>query len=1437
MARPSIALVALPNKNGSDRALESGVHLRWGFRRELGFPLMGFRVFRRESRVPPVSCVWLSKAEVISDYEVRVANEGDVIALTSAEPLRRSAKAVRWGPSDQYAQLGVPVPSPQQMNVIGAEHDVRIALPPTPLALLDILAPERSRITVSAYAEERQVAELSVISRGKGTVIPVVLQADRIDSLKVSAKSLQLVRICHAVREFCNDSTGWGALTKDPICLPVSHPRYPCRHGTGCDEIAAEGRLPKDPCSRVKYGGSSLGDLLEAVRTVVDPSLGPTMASRFMKARVEPGDCPPPGTAAPRFRMPALDLLLTASVDPAIARVLGLYLVDTTAQEGHVYDYKVVGDWPRGTLWSLPRIVGFDDRRSGVALPPGFKHADLTFVADSWCSIVPVPDNFAGARHALQPKADLFDWSPVLPPPTDGERRLFIRFPQTIGEVQVYARQGGGGLSLRAYFDGSQVATAETQSRDAVLAAHARAIDTIELAGDLQYLYQVHYGCDLLPYGLNCYVLYGLRVEPVERIEPPSGVTGRALPGVTRKKNDCQPLLTGGLSDTRYPVGVRWTSPAPPDGTILTRDPLLFHVERKDPDGTSELCTLGRPRMVSRSTADRSPSSLGWPDERFFYTDVVPSPVSYRYRVSGIDIFGRQSEFGPWSRAVAVRPLPPPAPANLTCKWLDPADPFLTTSERWWLSEDNRPGVLVRFEWLDSQARQSPFVEEFHLVFALGWLNHLLGEVQSVPVRDGNTFTVSVAFSQRLGRDVLAGMRMTCQATPCRILKQTPTGDEDPFQTTLRCVTPFSGVPAISAGGIVAMQLQASVRARVEGVGPLSGGTRELTLRVSDLRGQPPGGFTGALLSASGRSWPVLEGAVQSAGSGGATLRVRIATATDNRAGALVNALAAKSVVLQLPPPSPPFVDYRVFDNWRLKAGPIPAEGPGTYEVFVRTKERGEAAGRTSVATRQHRIIVAKQLRGDEPLAYGQAAAASRAQGVTGAVSSAATFVRVSRDRPAPSAPQAPADDLKPVYASLPDYHGHSSYAFRWAAASGMRYAVHRALGETLFNVDQRVGPLRSKLRSDWDWFLGQFPNLDGTLRDTAFAKFIVRATEPEYPALSNRLLQVLASFPDVEEAFVRLNGTPIESNDPAYADRATETAGPDEPAYPPQASALLYVDGSLPARGESRYFYRVRAVDALGNVAPMSASTPPIRLRPARPQTPVITRVTGGDGEVAVAWVVSRDPNIRQYRLYRATSADGVQKLAAADAYASARGTATAVSADEWIHVETVDADPSTRPTEIQCTDTDRPARVDQWYTVVAVRDAAMLSQGTLCSVPSPAIAGRAYDLSVPAAPRWQRSEWVKVDANGVEHAYAVAPATAAVCLEWSGVEASDDVIVERSTPGQLIWAAVAGWQAGLLACRDPAVDASTSYRYRIRVRRVNGNGILGPTADVAGN
>ena len=95
------------------------------------------------------------------------------------------------------------------------------------------------------------------------------------------------------------------------------------------DWATAAGRIPEELHPRFKGAFPQLREVIALL------DRGP---SRYTASGPE---TPP----RPTFLVQPVQLLLLAALDPAVARILGLYYLDASASVGTVYDYKVVGHW------------------------------------------------------------------------------------------------------------------------------------------------------------------------------------------------------------------------------------------------------------------------------------------------------------------------------------------------------------------------------------------------------------------------------------------------------------------------------------------------------------------------------------------------------------------------------------------------------------------------------------------------------------------------------------------------------------------------------------------------------------------------------------------------------------------------------------------------------------------------------------------------------------------------------------------------------------------------------------------------------------------------------------------------------------------------------------------------------------------------------------
>jgi hypothetical protein len=459
--------------------------------------------------------------------------------------------------------------------------------------------------------------------------------------------------------------------------------------------------------------------------------------------------------------------------------------------------------------------------------------------------------------------------------------------------------------------------------------------------------------------------------------------------------------------------------------------------------------------------------------------------------------------------------------------------------------------------------------------------------------------------------------------------------------------------------------------------------------------------------------------------------------------------------------------------------------------------------------------------------------------GNEGRIAGPATIVRVRREPPL--APDVPPFGSARVYATAADYHSRSYYTVRWTPAAGLGTHIFRALDDTVFQGDwawrraligQPAPPSPFVLSPDAqrdidayfpaEWRVNDPGNPDypaTRARRAAIADGLNRLNtlnptggfddvRTAYRALTDDALRVLAGLPTTQRAFTQLTIQPLNPDEPDPDNPGVlqwrNRRGPDDPdtfvvgdpANPLADPALrVYID-AVDGRSSNRYFYRAGYVDGAHNRSrDLSLSTPPVYLpKVTPPRTPVITKVLAvpdRDRQIAVRWASNREPDLREYRVFRTGSRQAVRDVGLMD----------------QVHVEAVPAgDPMVRPAEVSWVDAAVPGQGTFYYRVVAVA-ADDLGRLTNVSPPSPPLAGRALDTYRPASPRWDPP---------------VPGGPNALALSWTSPIANLSCFVERKVPAATTWDAINpnGWlPRGVYTYTDRTRIPGLAYVYRLRV------------------
>lgn len=748
--------------NAGAAPIERGMHLRWGFETEIGYPAHGFRLYRRESLArhparcltipPPVLLTVLQQgwARLEDDAVVRVSPAG---VPGAPPPVPGVNVPLRWRRFD--VDLGRAVLL-QRVALQGQEG---------PALVFGMLGgrPVAARHSTSGPApnllfDHPMVDAVVVHTASGGPAAVCFADPTRAASGEWSRNLLPAA----------GDGDG-----DDGLGLPLTHPDHNLHHRFEDPAAPADGDL-REARARLEGSGATLaaGDFAElrsSLALMVDDALPGRMFDREV-FRTADG-------ASPFLERP-LDLSLLFGLDPAMARVAGLYVVDTEVDQGTSYDYLLVGRW---TGWQLPepvRAYSFASVPEGTLVPRRFAlcGAAVTLPTQSRVTSQPRVEG-RPARKALVVRDRSPFWS------SDGPATVRFSDPQHWVVVELGAREGP--VSIEAQRFGLEVDDATVPAGDepmtVLLRPSSGSLTELEIRGSGYVLY----GLRALPAGAPDQppgaldqpvalgtLLLNVPFDDAPALAAPSGLGLRGVPMPTSE----QPGLT--LDDARPPVhrdpqglGLRW-EPAPALGLAawpadLGRRPptdaigyelryqFLGDGEAAGPvdparwapasDGRVSVAPPASPGqepevepleqgedLCLRFPATAPPLAAQFPADADLW--LVPwVPVGwYEAEVRAVDAFGRTSDWVAAGPTLADAVTPPPPPAAVHARLLQDADPELDAADRALIAEHGDGCIRVSWEWPAHVRRQAPHARSFRVYVNRRPFNRRRAEVVAV---------------------------------------------------------------------------------------------------------------------------------------------------------------------------------------------------------------------------------------------------------------------------------------------------------------------------------------------------------------------------------------------------------------------------------------------------------------------------------------------------------------------------------------------------------------------------------------------------------------------------------------------------------------------------------------------------------------------------------
>ena len=325
--------------------LAKGIHLRWSFKRDRGFPWYGYYLFRRLHRttdkrfhclVPVIRGLGLRPDTLDTTFITpigRFVSDSNIVLINEFPPLN----IIEFDLSDrEYLRFQLPLGNPA--------YHARVTI--------GFRGREESEIEIRALVKGISVITKKI--RGRlGQVTTTTLFFDMITAIEFSGGNAAVIDICVApISLALQDEENRWKLVRDfpsPLSLPVAHTEYPCSTKPGTFTNAEE-----DAIRRIHYGENpdrwrddNFKDLHELLTELVvggPPPNGQPMSER--SAQNVPGvpvtDDGKRNPVMPHRR--PLDYVVLASLNPAIAQMVGLYWIDETAANDESYDYIILAD-------------------------------------------------------------------------------------------------------------------------------------------------------------------------------------------------------------------------------------------------------------------------------------------------------------------------------------------------------------------------------------------------------------------------------------------------------------------------------------------------------------------------------------------------------------------------------------------------------------------------------------------------------------------------------------------------------------------------------------------------------------------------------------------------------------------------------------------------------------------------------------------------------------------------------------------------------------------------------------------------------------------------------------------------------------------------------------------------------------------------------------
>lgn len=1206
-----LSLVALGTDGGQALAdgsvMATGIHLRWDFESNLGFPTGGFDIFRREHlRGDQVCAVFFPRQGGGIDLIASLHPQGIGSKNGPKFVISTSRDARLRGGCGKQRDTSLLLPGEQTLHIGFDEpmRSVEIRLDissPLPVLVEAFWRSDEGNILVDR-ARAREAADGHLVVR---------LFADRIDFITLSGTDMLICQVC-VVPTADRLTINWPdiPINGEPIFLPVTHPDWAGVHPHSPDDSAeVAARLPAALSQQVREAYQDGFD--DELHSMLYDLVGMRPQRRFYVDEVGSSDSDLP--APDKLRWQALQLLRLMALDPNLARILGLYWQDSEVTPGQFYDYQIVGHW--GDRLFPGRVYNFDALTVGTPYTNGLTLENIQLNSPNPMTVASATwDESATSALQIEPLLAGAPLTITLPP---GTASVTLRL------------KADSALTVYAYHGGSRIEEVETVAgENTITIEHAPGITDLRLDVNTSItLVELVARWLTGSVGDLHYVTFRHRIESPPLVPERAVTAAVVLPGGSTLADD------GSLLDGQT-VGLRWELPS--HSQSLMEEEGIFYFLRRAYGGNGNRPELvGEPTVLNPASPTLITEGIANHEHAPFYLDRLLPDGWYAYQVQAVDLFGRLSDWGE-RQIVRVRDsVAPPPPTAISASYLDADDPYLPAQD-----VSHAPGIKVAWEWSGFARLQAPDVTgdagQFRIYGTVGDLNTLQGN--GVAVTDRGTFSALVTDAKWNGSaDELAGEWARIGTAYFEVIGNT-TGDN--FVLLVNHLTTPPLKPQTGSFSLVYSPNK-----------PYWTDYREATRWGRRLHVEPAVDLpvvVGQIVSVSTEATSVIVTTDQRLNDDGLlTAGVLVSNGmiyhvTSHAADAALTLTVAPRELAGDPP-----------TNVQPAAGNTFVYYPGRrYQVYLSVPPSllqsltGTAAAHISVSTSDGKAYVEDDPRWNAP----QRGALGDQPGNESAVGTPCKIIAVQRAAlPAPG--DVPPAGATPIYAQPANYFGQALYTLNWSPVTdASEYAVYRCSSAALFDQDskgrrERIGfyATGDPFADDpgfADWLAAHYSSLTAaTLTTEARRDWAAHF----YPTLDDAQLQALANHPGNEAAFRRVNSASVTGT--SYTDT---------------------IDG----RGQGAYLYRIRAYNASRVPGVWSETYPPVHTYDITPPAPpVVTGVTSGERSVTLNWRANAETDLAAYHLWRAETSQAltdVRRLAPTAVITPTAGTVIETYPDE---------------------------------------------------------------------------------------------------------------------------------------------------------------------------